>query len=176
MQTWFCLILCTPRLWLQGQHLNYHSSLFLVGSHWMSCLQSLSEEYLLEVFSRSFPRLSWPLVLSTFPSSSLYCQLPLVLFTIFFFLKSCFFFFSLLWLFSPPSPVLLAFSFARWSFYFQLFLWRFTGPCACFNALFLSTSCFWIIEFANKSGTIVFKLITHSIYSVCSGSSTICPS
>lgn len=174
MQKWFSLILYTPHLLLQDQQLNTtHLFSLLVVIDWAVCSHSLNSEYLLEVYPRSFPCLFWPLVLSTFSSSSLYCQLPLVLFTIFFFLKSCFFFFFL-WLFSPPPPVVLAFSFGRWSFYFQLFLWRFAAPRACFNAL--STSCFWITRFANKSGTIVFKLMTHSTYSVWSGSSTICPS
>lgn len=97
--------------------------LFLGGSHWAVCSHFLNSEYLLEVYHRSFPHLSWPLVLSTFSSSSLYFQLPLVLFTIYLFLKSWFvffFFFTSLKKFSSP-PVLLVFSLGRWSFYFQLY-------------------------------------------------------
>lgn len=134
------------------------------------CSHSLSSEHLLRVYPQSFPHLSWPLVLSTFSSSSLYCQLPLVLFTIFFFLKSWFVFFSPLTSskkLSLPPAVLLAFWFGRWSFYFQLFWWRFAGSCVCFNTILLSTSCCWITKFANKSGTIVFKLVTHSSVCLC---------
>lgn len=140
---------------------------------------TLNSDYLLGVYPGSFPHLSWPLVqyilflLFVLPAAS-----STVYYIFLFEILVCFFFFPLTSSkkLSPPPAVLLAFWFGRWSFCFQLLWWRFAGPCACFNTLFLSTPCFWTTEFANKSGTVVFKLVTHSIYSVCSGSSTICPS
>lgn len=71
--------------------------------------QSLNSEYLLEVYPRSFPHLSWPLVLRTFFSSSLYWQLPLWLFTIFFFLKSCLYFSFFSSLFDCPLLLLVSY-------------------------------------------------------------------
>lgn len=172
MQTWFILILYAAHLWLQGQHVNYHSSLFLVGNHGTSCLQSLSE------FRASPAGLSS--VLSTLvltPCTQYILFLLFVLpaasstvYYIFLFeILVCFFFFPLTSSkkLSLPPAVLLAFWFGRWSFYFQLFWWRFAGPCVCFNTILLSTSCCWITKFANKSGTIVFKLVTHSSVCLC---------